>query len=82
MSGLRLWEWYRLLTDTWAANTPCWASLGELGWEGCTDEEVLLSSCGLSPPAPAAPAAPPQQSPPPPQTHPNQKAPHAEAQVL
>ena len=28
---------------------------------GCADEQILLSSCGLSPPAPAAP---PQQSPP------------------
>ena len=50
---------FRRLTDTWAANPPCLASLGELGWEGCAHEEILLSSCWLSPLAPAAPAAPP-----------------------
>ena len=31
LSGLREWERSRCLTDTWAANTLCWASLGELG---------------------------------------------------
>ena len=41
LSGLREWERSRRLTDTWAANTPCWASLGELRWEGCADEEIL-----------------------------------------
>ena len=50
LSRLRKWERSRRLTDTWAANTPCWASLGELGSEGCGDEEILLSSCGLNPP--------------------------------
>ena len=61
LSGLREWEQSRRLTDTWAANTPCWASLGELGREGCVDEEILLSTCGLSPPSPrsTSPAKPP-----------------------
>ena len=39
-SGQREWERSRRLTDTWAANTPCWANLDELGWEGCADEEI------------------------------------------
>ena len=63
LSELREWERSHRLTDTWAANTPRWASLGDLGWEDCGDQEIFLSSCGLSPPPPAAP---PQQSPPPP----------------
>ena len=50
--GLRERERSRRLTDTWASNTPCCASPGELGWEACADEEILLSSCGLSPPMP------------------------------
>ena len=95
LSGMREWERSRRLTDTWAANMPCCASLGELGWEGCADEEILLSSCGLSPPTPGSPrstspAKPPPprretQTPcpaPPPQTHATQKAPPSEAQVL
>ena len=49
MSGLRECERSCRLTNTWA---PCWASLGELGWEGCADEEILLSNCGLNPPLP------------------------------
>ena len=61
MSGLREWERSRRLTDTWAATTPCWASPAELGWEGCADEEILLSSPGLSPPTPRSPS---HQSPP------------------
>ena len=32
--------------------------MGELGWEGCADEEILLSSCGLSPPTPGSPRVP------------------------
>ena len=28
LSRLRKWERSRRLTDTWAANTPCWGSLG------------------------------------------------------
>ena len=44
----------RRLTDTPAANTPCWASVGELRWEGCADEKILLSSCGLSRPTPGS----------------------------
>ena len=48
--------------DTWVANLPCSSSLGELGWEGCAAEEIPLSSCGLTPPIPAAA---PEQSPPP-----------------
>ena len=61
LSRLRDSERSRRLTDTWAANTPCWGSLGELGWEGSADEEILLCSCGLSPPRPrsTSPAAPP-----------------------
>ena len=55
LSGLREWERSRRLTDTWAANTPCWAALGELGWEGCSDKDILLSSCGMHPPIPASP---------------------------
>ena len=52
--------------DTWAGNKPCWASLGELGWEGCADEEVPLSSCGLNPPTPASPRIASPAKPPPP----------------
>ena len=60
LAGLQEWERSRRLTDTWAANTPCWASLGELWWEGCADDEILLSSCGLSPATPTrAPNIPP-----------------------
>ena len=55
LSGLREWERFRRLTDTWAANTPCWAALGELGWEGCSDEDILISSCRMNPPTPARP---------------------------
>ena len=66
MSWLREWERSRRRTDTWAANTPCWAALGDLGWEGCSDEDILMSSCGMNPPTAARPVAPPQQSPPPP----------------
>ena len=55
LSGLREWERSRRLTDSWAANTPCWAALGELGWEGCSDEDILMSSCGKNPPTPASP---------------------------
>ena len=55
LSGLREWERSRRLTDTWAANTPCWAALGELGWEGCSDEDILMSSCGMKAPTPASP---------------------------
>ena len=54
LSGLREWERSRL-TDTWAANTRCWAALGELGWEGCSDEDILMSSCGMNPPTPTSP---------------------------
>ena len=55
LSGLREWERSRRLTDTWAANTPCWAALGELVWEGCSDEDILMSSCGMNPPSPTSP---------------------------
>ena len=64
LSGLRAWEWSPRPTDTWASNTPCWASLCELGWEGCANEEIMVFSCGLTTPEP--PAAPPQQPPSPP----------------
>ena len=64
LSGLREWERSRRLTDTWAANTRCWASMGELGWEGCADEEILLSSCGLNHPNPASPRSASPRSPP------------------
>ena len=64
--GLREWERSRRLTDIWMANTPCWASLGELGWKGCANEEILLSFCGLTP-APSA-RNPSQAKPPPPPT--------------
>ena len=70
LSGLREWERSRRLTDTWTANTPCWASLGELGWEGCADEEILLSSCGLTPPPPS-PRSPSLAKPPRPPRNPN-----------
>ena len=87
VSGLREWERSRRLTDTWAANTPCWASLGELGWDGCASKDILLSSCGLSPlrPRSISPAKPPPPAekpqplalppPPPPKTRPTQKSP-------
>ena len=55
LSGLREWECSRRPTDTWVANTPCWATLGELGWEGCSDEDILMSSCRMNPPTPASP---------------------------
>ena len=55
LSGLWRWERSRRLTDTWAANTSCWAALGELGWEGCSDEEIPMSNCGMNPPTPASP---------------------------
>ena len=46
--------------------------MGELGWEGCGDEEILLSSCGLSPPTPGSPrSTSPAKPPPPPPTNPN-----------
>ena len=64
--------------------------MGELGWEGCADEEILLCSCGLSPPTPGSPRStspakhppPPAEKPKPPalpptQTHTTQKALHA-----
>ena len=66
LSGLREWERSRRSTDTWAANTPCWASLRELAWVGCADEEILLSSCGLSPPTPGSPSSTSPAKPPPP----------------
>ena len=50
LSGLREWERSRRLTDTWAA-------LGELGWEGCSEEDILMSSCGMNPPTPASPCS-------------------------
>ena len=70
LSGLREWERSRRLMDTWAANTPCWASLGELGWEGCADEEILFPNCGLSPPSPRS-TSPAKPTPPPPPRNPD-----------
>ena len=64
LSGPGEWECARRLTKTWAANTPCWASLGELGWEGCADEEIVLSKCGLSPPTPGGRHSTPPSKPP------------------
>ena len=72
-----------------------YALLGEpggLGWEICADEEILLSSCGLSPPTPGNPrntslAKPrPAEKPkppavPPPLTQATQKNPPTETQV-
>ena len=74
------------------------ASVGELGWEGCADKEIVLSKCGLSPPttgsprsaSPAKPRPPAQKpkppalppSPPNPQTVATQKALSSKAQVL
>ena len=55
LSGLREWERSRRLTNTWAANTPCGAALGELGWEGCSDKDILMSSCGMNPLTPVSP---------------------------
>ena len=74
LSGLREQERSRRLTDTWAANTPCCRSLGELGWDGCADEEILLSSCGLSPPTPANPHSTSLAKPPPPAKKPKPPA--------
>ena len=60
---------------------------GELGWEGCSNVEILLSSCGLNPPTPARPcsASPakhaplekpkPPAAPPPKPTQPNKTHP-------
>ena len=84
VSGLRDWTRSRRLMETWSANTPRWASLGELGWEGCADEEILLCSCGLNPllpqqhlPSNQPPAPrnlnPPPYPPPPPANPPNPK---------
>ena len=76
MPRLREWERSRRLTHTSAANTPCWASLGELGWEGCADEEILLSSCELRPPSPGSPSLanpPPAEKPKPPALPPQKK---------
>ena len=70
------WERSRRVTDTWAVNKPCWASMCEFGWEGFVGEEILLSSYGLKPPracslAPATLLPPLRNSnPPPPATHP------------
>ena len=91
LSGLREWERSRRLTR-WAANNPCWAALGELGWEGCSDEDIVMSSCGMNPPSPASsrsaspakPAPAEKPKPPaaaPPQTPAKQEAPTG-AQVL
>ena len=88
LSGLREWEPSCRLEDLWAANTPCWASVGELGCEGCADDGILLSSCGLSPSTPrnASPAKPPppadKPKPPafPPPPPPSQKKGVAEAE--
>ena len=55
VTGPREWERSRRLTDTWAANTPYWASLGELGWVGFCVEGIVLSNCGFNPPTPASP---------------------------
>ena len=83
LSGLREWERSRRLTDTWAANTPCWAALGELGWEGCSDEDILMSSCGMKAPTPASPrsASPakpaPAEKPKPPAAPPPPKPPQS-----
>ena len=65
----------------------------EFGWEGCSDEDILLSSCGMNPPTPAnprsaSPAKPaPGKKPKPPAVAPlrtlaTQKDPPTEAQVL
>ena len=45
LSRLREWGRSRSLTDIWAANTPCWASLGELGWFGL----VWVKACAGRP---------------------------------
>ena len=93
LSARREWGRSRRLTDTWAADTPCWAALGELGWEGCSDEDILMSSVGMNPPTQASPcsASPAKSAPaekpkppavPPPQTHAKQEDPPTEAQVL
>ena len=55
LSGLREWERFRRLTNTSAANTPYCASPRELGWDGCADKEILLSSCGLNSPTSGSP---------------------------
>ena len=70
LSGLHEWERSRRLTDTWAADMPCRASLGELGWEGCADEDILLTNCGLKPPSPRSPPRRNQTPPPPKPTKP------------
>ena len=55
LSGLREWERTRRGADMWAANNPYRAALGELGWEGCSDEDILMSSSGMNPPHPGQP---------------------------
>ena len=55
LSGLPEWVHSRRLMDTCAANMLCWVNHGELGWQVCADEEMLMSSCGLSPPTPGSP---------------------------
>ena len=52
-------------------NTPCWANLGELGWDGCVDQEILLSSCGLIPASPGSPRSTSPAKPPPPPRNPS-----------
>ena len=72
LCGLREWERSRQFTDTWVANSPWWASLGELQWKGCAHVEIRLSSCGLMPPSPRSPSLakpPPTENPPPLSTH-------------
>ena len=48
---LRKWKRSNCLTDTWAANTTCWDSLG-VGWEGYANKEILLSGLLVEPPQP------------------------------
>ena len=92
LSGLREWERFRHLTDTWAANTPLWAARGELGCQGCSDEDIPMSSPGMNPPTPAGPCSaslakpapadkPKLRAAPPPQTPAKQEAP-TDAEVL
>ena len=94
LSGLREWE-HAASPTRGRRIRPSLAAQGELGWEGCSDEDILMSICGMHPPTPASPRSasptkpapakkpkPPAAPPPPPKTHATQKEPPTEAQVL
>ena len=45
---------------------PLLGGLGELWWEGCSYEDILMSNCGMNPPTPVSPRNASQQNPSPP----------------